>query len=130
MISCLTFYVNNFLCSVAQVSYYVNKKFECFPLQFVVYIVTVLKFEAIFYWFVFQNPLFFSQEMEITNVFELDLEFSYIGYGKDSVRSDMAYPILYLVSFLDAADTKPIEQQFWKERLEQSVKHKYFATQI
>jgi len=42
----------------------------------------------------------------------------------------MAYPILYLVSFLDAADTKPIEQQFWKERLEQSVKHKYFATQI
>ena len=52
------------------------------------------------------------------------------GYGKDSVRSDMAYPILYLVSFLDAADTKPIEQQFWKERLEQSVKHKYFATQI
>jgi len=52
------------------------------------------------------------------------------GYGKDSVFSDMAYPILYLVSFLDAADTKPIEQQFWKERLEQSVKHKYFATQI
>ena len=70
MISCLTFYVNNFLCSVAQVSYYVNKKFECFPLQFVVYIVTVLKFEAIFYWFVFQNP-FFSHELEMTNVFEL-----------------------------------------------------------
>jgi len=42
----------------------------------------------------------------------------------------MAYPILYLVPFLDAADTKPIEQQFWKEQLEQSVKHKYFATQI
>ena len=74
--------------------------------------------------------MFFSQELEMTNIFELDLEFSYIGYGKDSVRSDMAYPILYLVSFLDAADTKPIEQQFWKERLEQSVKHKYFATQI
>jgi len=35
------------------------------------------------------------------------------GYGKDSVRSDMAYPILYLVSFVDTADTKPIEQ-IWK----------------
>jgi hypothetical protein len=40
----------DFLCSarLAQVSYYVNKKSECFPLQFVVYLVTVLKFEAIF----------------------------------------------------------------------------------
>jgi hypothetical protein len=27
-------------------------------LQFVVYLVTVLKFEAIFYWFGFQNPQF------------------------------------------------------------------------
>ena len=61
----------DFLCYVAQVSYYVNKKSECFPLQFVVYIVTVLKFEAIFYWFVFQNPLFFSHELEMTNVSEL-----------------------------------------------------------
>jgi hypothetical protein len=52
------------------------------------------------------------------------------GYGKDSVHLDLANPILYFVSFLDAADTKPIEQQFWKERLEQSVKHKYFASQI
>jgi hypothetical protein len=52
------------------------------------------------------------------------------GYGKDSVHLDLANPIFYFVSFLDAADTKPIEQQFWKERLEQSVKHKYFASQI
>jgi hypothetical protein len=34
------------------------------------------------------------------------------GYGKDSVHSDIAYPILYRV---DAADSKPIEQKFWKE---------------
>ena len=51
----------DFLCYVAQVSYYVNKKSECFPLQFVVYIVTVLKFEAIFLLVCISKPTFFSR---------------------------------------------------------------------
>ena len=59
-----------------------NKKSECFPLQFVVYIVTVLKFEAIFLLVCISKPTIFSQELEMTNVFELDLEFSYLDMAR------------------------------------------------
>ena len=60
----------------------------------------------------------------------LDLEFSYLDMAR--TQFFRIWPIRFFIwcPFLDAADTKPIEQQFWKERLEQSVKHKYFATQI
>ena len=99
-------------------------------MQFVVYIVSVLKFEAIFLLVCISKPtIFFSRDGNNKCIWA-GFGILKFEYGKDSVRSDMAYPILYLVSFLDAADTKPIEQQFWKERWEQSVKHKYFATQI